>query len=411
MKLTCLLPVLLLFTLIVQLDCLAAYADEPRRWQQPKYVYYVTRTTLGGVWYPENNYRSGTRQVTPGINELHYSDGDVRLMDVASPVLGPFYSKAELCAGCAHLPAEVLRQFGCVATTTPPARKKDWRYLILLVGGGIVWYLLAQRSAVATQVAQAGTTQSRPMSDATVGGTSSLRSEPTVSGKFLQGSLTDRQLEQLKHIGVDRQGLNAVRNEINKFGDDPLRFLTQAIKENKVVMLDSVDQTQYTDYVASILPELKKAGATHLAVETLAQAGQDILKSANGAGLKIVAIRPDTAAPGIDERIAKEITKLVNSAGNSKVIFWGASMFTTRGAVGGPSAADLLGKQFRVVSIAAPMEEYKALSKLTPDLRSPVAVSTGAASNLSRFPMTSKDSPGKETLGLWNGLIMVPRPR
>src|SRR5438045_9186560 len=116
----------LLFSPFVQLEF--SYGDESSRWEHPKYVYFVTRvTSVGGAWDDVNDYEVAARQFTPGINELHYTDGDVRLKEVSAPVLGPFYSKAELCAGCAHLPTNVLRRFGCLGTMPPKERKRDWR--------------------------------------------------------------------------------------------------------------------------------------------------------------------------------------------------------------------------------------------------------------------------------------------
>jgi hypothetical protein len=404
--------VLFLFVAFIQLDCSPVSAEESGRWEHPKYVYFVTRIKHDrreweGAGEAVNKYEWGLRQFTPGINEVHYTNGDVDLWEVSAPVLGPFYSKAELCAGCAHLPHDVLSRFGCLAVATPPGRKKDWRVLLLLIGGGIAWYVLSQRAA-GTQLAQAVPAKGAPMSDATVAG-ATPPSGPAIFGKFLHGRLSDRQFDDLKDLGVDRGTLNAVRNEINQFGQDPVKFLTQAIKENKVVMLDDAEQTQYRDYIGSIMPELKQAGATHLAVDTLARAGKDVLSSAIKAGLKVVPLRENIGTSDLDEGIAREIAKLVASAPNNRVIFWGPSMFATHSGSPARSAADLLDEQLRVVSIAASVEDHKALGRTTHDLRAPVAVPTNQAAGVKRFPVVNRD--GNETHGLWDGLIMVPRVR
>jgi hypothetical protein len=196
-------------------------------------------------------------------------------------------------------------------------------------------------------------------------------------------------LEELK------SQLSVVKKEIDKFRVDPYSSLIKAIKTNQVLMFG---EQHFSDnpqrlLLARILPELKRAGATHLAVEDsvsiqpqldqfvgtneldpaiLAETFQSqdylsILREANKAGLKIVAVDLDAEIKRSQRRslsafdyhsnrdkfIATQISKILASDADNKVVWTGGAAHCIKARAGDAieKAAAILDRTHAVFSV------------------------------------------------------------
>lgn len=245
--------------------------------------------------------------------------------------------------------------------------------------------------------------------------------------------------------------------DVRKLGEDPKKVATDLIGNNRVLGVgethDSADA--HREHLASLLPDLKAAGATHFATELgvqdqpvldeLMRTGKldpsklpdshrdpsyiKLLESAHRAGLKLVAVdarvgpssrdgtsdrldAKDLALPvNRDRLMADRIGDVLREDPSHKVVFEAGSRHLMRGdksdGVGTPyySAAELLrGDGFSTATIRSVTRPDAP--DVPADLTRPVAVRTDKAPNLGDRPIIQ---PLKEKNRAWDYSLVYPR--
>lgn len=190
----------------------------------------------------------------------------------------------------------------------------------------------------------------------------------------------------------DDARINAERkpfiDEIKNNAQDPHKFVNDAMKQNRVLMLgeNHDPKSPMRDFGASAMKGLKESGATHLALEMTQKQLDEynrtgkmsvlpeglqtesyvkMMAEAKKAGLKVVGVDNGTgdvdnkAAQERDNHMAGKIDDILKSDKNNKVVFWvGAMHGATTKDQGPKSAADLLREKNHSVSTV--MEQSRA---------------------------------------------------
>ncbi len=259
------------------------------------------------------------------------------------------------------------------------------------------------------------------------------------TGKYLPESINAKELQDLRPFGRDANELLAIKKEINAYGRNPEEMLVEAMKGNRVLAIGEhhVDSS-HRQLGAKMMPKLKQAGATHLALEVPAELQpaldafmltgskdklqgalrqyQAILGAAREAGLKVVAVDKRGEAYR-DNHMAAKISGILDSDPKNKVIFWvgAAHLECNNPHDKQPTAAALLKRKYSVCTIRALNEMVAgtpdSLESLTGELTKPVAISMRQASKIST--LTDVVDPEYPFLvkryGYWDQLIIYPR--
>lgn len=177
-------------------------------------------------------------------------------------------------------------------------------------------------------------------------------------------------------------------DEIKNNAEDPNKFVNDAMKKNRVLMLgeNHDPKSPMRDFGASAMKGLKESGATHLALEMTqkqldeynrtgklsalpeglqTESYAKMIAEAKKAGLKVVGVDngtgdvDNTAAQERDNHMARKIDDILKADKNNKVVFWvGAMHGATTKDQGPKSAADLLREKNHSVSTV--MEQSRA---------------------------------------------------
>lgn len=265
-------------------------------------------------------------------------------------------------------------------------------------------------------------------------------------GKFVSEKVSESVQKRLDELKISGETAEKVLKEINKFGTEPISTLTGLMEKNRVLAIGESHETPnpQRDLGFAAMDSLKKAGATHMAIEAPANIQPQldeymktgklneetlppllrhddflrILEKARANNIKIVAvdenyeykenndeagkipIRPAFRAepkPSRDELMADGITRILNADPRNKVIFWVGSMHLANDCPEvAKVAAGLLKDKFSVATVTAIKERERGgslypLPEITTDIRIATAVSTEKAKTLGALP-TSKFS-------------------
>ncbi|MBI3924608.1 MAG: hypothetical protein HY319_03635 [Armatimonadetes bacterium] len=234
-------------------------------------------------------------------------------------------------------------------------------------------------------------------------------------GRALGGQMPETARRRLEEIGVSAEQTDRVREELNRNAIDPRTNVLEAMSRNRVLGIGEshIDPNPERDFLRQMLPALRKAGATHLAVEMPAQTQplldefsrtgkidrnrlpsglrpddyMDVLNQARLQGLKLVAVDPNQAlGRGRDGAMAREIGRILDADPKNKVVFFVGQEHLDRDR--GFAAAPLLAKMGHSIhTVASHSNEhfFDQLTDLTADSRSAFAVRTGSAPHLSRL--------------------------
>ncbi|HEY9679117.1 MAG TPA: hypothetical protein V6C76_13995 [Drouetiella sp.] len=237
--------------------------------------------------------------------------------------------------------------------------------------------------------------------------------EKSGDGKFVSSKVDDKTQQLLEgKYGVSRETADQARGEINKAGQDPTKVVSDAMKDNRVVAFGESHESPnpQRDFLAQSMADLKKAGATHLAIEapnTIQPALDEymktgkldpsvlpgdwnspdclkILESARANGLKIQAVDiPHGKAFGSVDRdgaMAENVGNILKDDPNNKVVFWAGSQHLNQsGSKDFPTAADTLKKQYSMATINPIYSRGEGgggnvLGEVTEGVKAPVAV-------------------------------------
>jgi len=303
------------------------------------------------------------------------------------------------------------------------------------------------------------------MSDST-GGTGRPKAD-VQGGEFLPVKVTDQELASLADIGKTRQELEAIRSEINCVGEEPLAVAARLMQENQILGLGEMHWTPngHRDFGSAVMPVLKGAGATHLALEIdwwvqpvldeFMRSGSlsrdalpcllrdddyvAMLEAARRAGLKLVAVdnrpyRTVDGKPGAlaehratarasdeqkrlygDDYMAAAIAGILDADTSAKVVFWVGAMhlIDCRGELPCYSAATLLREKYRICTVQnqARCHSGSTLVRLTENINQPVAISMSRASRtsqLSDFPFGPDEWELVHRYGYWDYIFTYP---
>ncbi|MFA6212782.1 MAG: hypothetical protein WCT03_08405 [Candidatus Obscuribacterales bacterium] len=233
-------------------------------------------------------------------------------------------------------------------------------------------------------------------------------------------------------------------DEINKAGEDPTKHVSDAMRNNRVLMIGeqhSLDGPMHK-FGAGAMKDLRAAGATHLAVEIpqgqldkynksrdlkdLPEAYQTsdfakMMDNARTSGMKVVGIDNGTgdtdgkAAQERDNFMAKQIKQILDSDKNNKVVYWSGMMHgadTTSGAY--RSTADILRNQ--KVAISTTMEQSSAtptddLTYYAKHLEKPTAISTKKTPLIAGTEVPRLGNDVQERYGMWDSVLIFPPKR
>jgi hypothetical protein len=187
------------------------------------------------------------------------------------------------------------------------------------------------------------------------------------------------------------------------------------------------------------MPELKKNGATHLALEIDAElqpvldefmkTGKldksklpallqdkdyvDMLEEARKSGLKLVAVDTHASGADRDKHMADSISKVLEADPKSKVVFWvGSQHLKDPPGDAHPSAAELLRKKYdtsTVISRLPLFDDISAVHRVAEGLKDAVAIKTKDAKTLGTLDTFKKSSSlDGETYGEWDTVVVYP---
>lgn len=232
--------------------------------------------------------------------------------------------------------------------------------------------------------------------------------------KYVAESISDADVGRLKELKKTKDQLIQVKMEINEKGRDPAAMVSDLMKNNRVVGLGEMHlgDNPMRRFGKEVIPQLKAAGATHLAIEVsdslqpvidkFMKTGQldesklppglrheeyiDILKAARNAGLKIACVDDYRLSRRRDEFMADKINNILSENKDNKVIFWvGASHLSTRGDnKAARSAADYIREKHSIATVEGSDGCWASttIGILTPDLITAVGISTKDAKRM-----------------------------
>ncbi len=263
--------------------------------------------------------------------------------------------------------------------------------------------------------------------------------------------ITDR--EHSYFDGVSDRIIRGAKHEIDSHGRDPKETVQDALKDNRVILIGethtSPNPSRY--WGNEMVPEFKKAGVTHLAVEMdqdaqrfLTKNGKvnrpglrlsgyradndfcDMIDAALAAGIKIVPVDKADAAtrdPDRDQCMSNAIDGILTSDNNAKVVYWVGSTHAQKAHTRYDSTAQLLtesGKKHGyTVATFGITTDHPRLSTSTPyifaeSLRDPVSVKTADTKFLKNLPSSSLPQGdyykwhSESKVGDWDYLVMFP---
>lgn len=235
-----------------------------------------------------------------------------------------------------------------------------------------------------------------------------------------------------KDVKIAPESIAAARQDINTHGTDPVDGLSRLMRENRILGLGehhNVGPNAQRQFGAAMMPLLKEAGATHLALEidirnqsildrfartgeftpldrkainSLHEGGtyEQLLISAREAGLKLVAVDVNPHVADRDTHMAQQIGKVLDADPNSKVVWWVGSNHLGKEFKYDYTATELLRPKYSIAGVRDVIHDrrpgYSApLASATKDLTAPRLVRTADAANIAGFPYNSYATYGK----------------
>lgn len=282
-------------------------------------------------------------------------------------------------------------------------------------------------------------------------------SKENVDGAFKSEKPTARELELLKGI-VKPEQIEKIKAEINKNAEDPREVILRATenRDNRVIGLGEwhVTPNGLRTLAETMMPDFKKNGITHLAVEIHKddqplldrfakgdkEAGEQILKTYGvlGAdslrlmaeavknGIKLVAVDgdfkvnrngstkediTDQETQARDNHMAKSIKGILDSDEKNRVLFLvGAAHLERADKMHKPAAAQLRENGIRIATFGSHLEGESTeftTPEIVKSLSRPVAVDVSRTEHLKDFPATTDKNP--TTVGRHDFAVFLPK--
>jgi hypothetical protein len=294
--------------------------------------------------------------------------------------------------------------------------------------------------------------------------TNSKSQNDSGDGKFIPPKVGDKLQKVLDQTGTTRETAEKVRSEINEKGQDPAKVLPDLMRQNRVVAIGETHETPnpQRDLGAQEMADLKKSGATHLAIEAPASIQPQLdeymrtgildpnvlppllrdadylkmLEAARASGLKITAVdqnrqyneasdsdrpTPHFADHGPyvdrDDLMAKNVGKILDQDPANKVVFWVGSQHLNQSENPNPhhkTAAELLKEKTPTATIdpvyASRGYGVYPLNEITTGTKNPVALKTSQSPTLGSLPESKFEIGPKEYMRDWDYVFVYPTP-
>ncbi len=249
--------------------------------------------------------------------------------------------------------------------------------------------------------------------------------------------------EYCNNFSYSEDRIEKVRSEIaNHSNNDVAKLLCKALKENDILVFGETHRNEpnvLRELGAKLMPELRNAGATHIAIELdekyqplldqfmktgkmpeklgdveVQDSYRDVLQAARACGIAIKAVDNHqvnfSQGESRDGMMAKNVQKILDADSNNKVIFWVGAMHASHETLGVgkfKTAVDLLDDNHNVASIYEPTFSNEFPNLVSPDLKTDVLVATSETPTLANSKLTDGLLP--QLIGGYDYLLMVPR--
>jgi hypothetical protein len=253
----------------------------------------------------------------------------------------------------------------------------------------------------------------------------------------------------MKHFNIPDETLKEALHEINKYGEDPTIIIPELMRNNRIVAFGEFHfaNNPPRDFGAAIMPKLKEAGATHLAIEapTRIQSALNkymntglldptvlppllrhkeylnLLESARKNDIKILAVdlekfgnsnyfaRPIPLPSARNEIMAYNIDSILAKDPNSKIILWAGAGHLVYKNPKLKGVADLLRSKYNMATIKqeyAFLDSIYPLAELTTGINHPTIVPTNRAQAIAGFPI---DLNRRISIMSWDYVLIFPK--
>jgi hypothetical protein len=255
--------------------------------------------------------------------------------------------------------------------------------------------------------------------------------------RYLKVAVSDEELSSMSDLGQTRQSIEAIRQDINSYGEDPLDVAQRAMREHRVLGLGEWhwSPNPFRVFGAEVMPRLREAGATHLALEiaatsqpllaAFAASGDidrfelpymlrdvdyvNILKAARSQGMKLVAVdHPDIR----DEHMVSSISTILDADPAAKVVFWVGGGHLKDGR-GWGTAASLLRKSYSTCTIKGELAFLKVapLLRMSRGLKRSLVVPTSKALRVGDLRDSLLDSRFRCAQYKYWDYVFIPRSK
>ncbi len=268
-------------------------------------------------------------------------------------------------------------------------------------------------------------------------------------GKHIGEDVSEAEVKTLEHLGKSREELIELKKEINQKGRNPNEHAIDLMKNHRVLGLGEMHTSPnpMRDFGKSIIADLKKAGATHLALEipidvqgeldNFMKTGKidktklpallrdddfmGILDEARKAELKIVCVdarhRDDRFSGSYvnrDKHMADGINDILDADENNKVVFWVGSLHLSRkygDHKTAKSAADYIKEKHSMATVLGETDSssFSPLITLTQELKQSVSLNMKDASKVADTRESYlKDPTFNIRYQHWDNVIVFP---
>lgn len=258
---------------------------------------------------------------------------------------------------------------------------------------------------------------------------------PVSESDFIDENVGARDFRRLVGAAKSPERVAEWKAEINRVGVDPHSAIVDAMKSNRVVGLGETHfpGNPWRSYGKDLIPDLKQAGATHLAVEIpeswqpqidnylrtgrlpltviplLGHEHFGIMSAARESGMDIIAV-DGRHSDNRNLKMAEKIHDILQESPDNKVVYWvGSNHLQTGGKE--KATFDYLSPVYPVVSFHSPHPLIpEGLSGLSSHIRKPVAIPMDSAP----ISGTTPEFPGlgsQTSYQRYDYSVILPRPR
>jgi hypothetical protein len=275
-----------------------------------------------------------------------------------------------------------------------------------------------------------------------------LAEKPLATDKSMKYELSSRNFQQflgedeqaaLKHYceqtNMSSEDIDEIRNQIKSVAShDAESRLMSLVDNHKVVCLGethSPGKNWFRLFGAEVMPDLKRHGVTHLALE-LPESKQvqldefmnsgkldyqedadyvGLMKSAKECGIKLIAADSGDHLDR-DQHMADTIQKILSDDRTNKVVFWVGAGHAAHNSPGVRTCLDILDEKIgyqNTVSVLGPSPTTDFINTITPDLKERIIFETEEVPRLNGAP--TKEASKAASFGAYDYVLLDKQKR